>query len=464
MFDARIYSERRKRLKTQVGSGLVLLPGNDESPMNYPANTYHFRQDSSFLYFFGLDQPGLAGVVDIDGDRDILFGDDIGLEDVIWMGHLPTVKDRAALAGVGTTRPLAKLEAALKQAKTKRRKIHFLPPYRAEGARKLGAWLGIPAKDVKGKASQTLCRAVVAQRSVKIQEEIDEIEKALAVTHDMYRAAMAMTRPGIHEYEIMGRIEGIALARGCRPAFPSIVTINGQVLHNHGYGNVLAEGRLLIDDSGAESPRGYASDITRTIPVGGRFSPRQREIYEIVLKALETAIRAVRPGIKYREVHLEAAGVVASGLKSLGLMKGDPAAAVQAGAHALFFPHGIGHMMGLDVHDMEDIGEGLVGYTEKLERSSQFGLAYLRLARELEPGFVATVEPGIYFIPPLIDKWRKAGKFAAFIDYEKVETYRDFGGVRIEDNVLVTADGRRVLGKPIPKTVAEVEAATGTGA
>jgi len=464
MFEPSVYAERRKRLKTQLGSGLILIPGNDESPMNYPANTYPFRQDSSFLYFFGLAQPGWAGVIDIDGDKDTLFGDDISLEDVIWMGHLPTVKERAALAGVAATKPLAKLEAAVSQARSRKRKIHFLPPYRAEGARKLAGWLGLRAKDVKAKASQALCRAVIAQRSIKSPGEIDEIERALAVTREMYLAAMAMTKPGIHEHEIMGRIEGIALGRGCRTAFPSIVTVNGQVLHNHGYGNVLADGRLLIDDSGAESPGGYASDITRTIPVGGRFAPRQREIYEIVLDAQETAIRSIKPGVKYRDVHLEAARVIAAGLKSLGLMKGDPPAAVQAGAHALFFPHGVGHMMGLDVHDMEDIGEGLVGYTEKLKRSGQFGLAYLRLARELEPGFVVTVEPGIYFIPPLIDKWRKAGKFADFIDYAKVEAYRGFGGIRIEENVLVTADGRRVLGQPIPKTVADVEAATGKGA
>jgi Xaa-Pro aminopeptidase len=464
MFDARVYQERRKRLKAQLGSGLVLFPGNDESPINYAANAYHFRQDSSFLYFFGLDQPGWVGLVDVDGDRDLLFGDDISLEDIIWMGHLPTVRDRAARAGVATARPLAKVGEVLRQAKARKRKIHFLPPYRETTVRKLGAWLGLPAKDVKARVSDALCRAVVAQRSVKSQGEVDEIEKALVATQEMYRAAMAMTRPGIRESEIMGRIEGIAWARGGGTAFPSIVTVNGQVLHNHGYGNVLAEGRLLIDDSGAESPLGYASDITRTIPVGGRFAPRPRGIYDVVLKAQEAAIRAVRPGRPYREVHLEAAGVIAAGLTDLGLMKGDPAAAVRAGAHALFFPHGIGHMMGLDVHDMEDIGEAFVGYGGSHKRSRQFGMAYLRLARELEPGFVVTVEPGIYFIPPLIDKWRKAGKFVDFIDYDKVEGYRDFGGVRIEDDVLVTADGGRVLGPRIPKTAAEVEAATGTGA
>lgn len=464
MFEPSVYAERRKRLMSQIGSGLILFPGNDESPMNYPANTYPFRQDSSFLYFFGLAQPGWAGVIDADGGKEILFGDDIGLEDVIWMGHLPTVKERAALSGVGTTRPLAKLEAVLKQAKAKKRKVHFLPPYRAEGARKLAGWLGLPLQGVKAKASQALSRAVIAQRSVKSPAEVDEIELALDVTREMYLAAMAMVRPGIHEHDVMGRIEGIALGRGCRTAFPSIVTVNGQTLHNHGYHNVLSEGRLLVDDSGAEAPSGYASDITRTIPVSGRFTPRQKEVYEVVLEAQETAVRAIRPGVPYRDVHLAAARVVAGGLTALGLMKGDPAEAVRAGAHALFFPHGIGHMMGLDVHDMEDIGESLVGYTEGLKRSRQFGLAYLRLARELEPGFVVTVEPGVYFIPPLIDAWRKARKFAAFIDYEKVEGYRDFGGIRIEDDVLVTADGRRVLGRPIPKTVAEVEAATGKGA
>ncbi|MBN2206453.1 MAG: aminopeptidase P family protein [Candidatus Aminicenantes bacterium] len=463
MFEPNVYVERRKRLMAQLGSGLVLLPGNDESPMNYPANTYPFRQDSSFLYFFGLAQPGWVGVLDVDAGKEILFGDDISLEDVIWMGDLPTVKERAALVGVGTTRPPAKLESVLLKAKANRRKIHFLPPYRAETVRKLSGWLGLPLKAVKARASQALSLAVIAQRSVKSPAEVDEIERALDVTREMYLAAMAMVRPGLHEYDVMGRIEGIALGRGCRTAFPSIVTVNGQILHNHGYHNVLTEGRLLVDDSGAEAPSGYASDITRTIPVGGRFAPRQKEVYEVVLEAQETAIRAIKPGVKYRDVHLEAARAVAAGLKGLGLMTGDPAEAVRAGAHALFFPHGLGHMMGLDVHDMEDIGETLVGYTDRLKRSSQFGLAYLRLARELEPGFVLTVEPGVYFIPPLIDKWRKARKFADFIDYGKVEGYRDFGGIRIEDDVLVTADGRRVLGRPIPKTVAEVEGATGRG-
>jgi Xaa-Pro aminopeptidase len=303
-----------------------------------------------------------------------------------------------------------------------------------------------------------LTKAVVEQRSVKSDEEIAQIEQALDVAHEMHTTAMRMAKPGIFEREIAGKVEGIALAGGGTVSFPVICTINGQTLHNHYHGNQLREGRLLILDCGAETEMGYSADITRTTPVGGIFNPRQKAIYEIVLKALNSSIEAIRPGIKYRQIHLQAAAIVAEGLKALGLMKGDVNEAVAQGAHALFFPHGLGHMMGLDVHDMENLGENNVGYDEKTTRSDQFGLAYLRLGRELEPGFVLTVEPGIYFIPALIEQWRGQGKCAEFIDYDKVETYLKFGGIRIEDNVLVTASGRRVLGKPIPKTVRDIEA------
>jgi Xaa-Pro aminopeptidase len=436
---------------------VILLLGNDESPMNYPANTYHFRQDSSFLYFFGLDTPGLAAIIDPESGKDTVYGDDISLEDIIWMGYLPSVKERALKAGVKNTASLADLGSALAEASQKGRKIHFLPPYRVEIAAKIEKLAGIPAQETKEKSSVELIQAIVAQRSCKIPEEVAEIEKALATTYKMYITAMQMAQPGIYEREIAGRIDGLALAGGAATAFPTILTINGQILHNHSHGNQLRKGNLLVVDAGAETEMHYASDITRTIPVGGKFLPQQKEIYEIVLRAQETAIRLIRPGIKYREVHLEAAKVIASGLADAGLIKGDVEEAVKAGAHALFFPHGLGHMLGLDVHDMENLGENYVGYTKDLKRSDQFGLAYLRLARELEPGFVVTVEPGIYFIPALIDKWQKEKKFTSFIAYDKVEKYRNFGGIRIEDNVLVIEKGHRVLGRPIPKKVADLQ-------
>jgi len=457
MFDPKTYIKRRDLLKKQVSTGLILLFGNDDTPMNYTANTYHFRQDSSFLYFFGLDTPGLTAVMDIDEKRDVLFGNDIDIEDIIWMGYLPTVKDRAEDVGVKLTASLNDLPGVLQEAAAKGRPIHFLPPYRPETLLKLEKLLGIKPDEAKAKASTSLIRAVVAQRSVKAAEEVAEIESALKTTYKMYLTAMHMAQPGIWEKDIAGRIDGIAIADGGATAFPTILTKNGQILHNHSHGNLLKKGDLVVVDSGAESPLHYAADITRTIPVGGTFTAKQKDVYEIVLAAQESAIKAIRPGLKYREIHLATARVIAAGLKGLGLMKGDIEEAVLQGAHALFFPHGLGHMMGLDVHDMEDLGENHVGYDDTVQRSKQFGLAYLRMAKDLKPGHVLTVEPGIYFIPALIDKWKKEGKFADFIAYDKVAAYRDFGGIRIEDDVLVTKDGRKVLGRPIPKKPAKIE-------
>jgi len=462
MFDAKIYKQRRDRLKKQVGSGVVLFLGNDESPMNYPANPYHFRQDSSFLYFFGLDSPGLAGLVDIDNNKDIIFGNDVDVEDIIWMGFQSLLKDRAVKVGVQETAPLEKLAEILKTSLGKGQKVHFLQPYRIENVVKIEQLLGIKSSLIKDYVSKVLVKAVVEQRSVKIDEEIEQIEIALEAAYEMHTTAMKMTKPGRYEIEISGAIEGIALSHGAGVSFPVILSMDGQTLHNHYHGNQLKEGRMVVNDSGAESSLHYAADITRTIPVSGKFTPKQARIYNLVLKAQEEGIQAIKPGIKYRDVHLKAVKVIASGLKELGLMKGDVEEAVKAGAHALFMPHGLGHMMGLDVHDMEDIGEDQVGYDNNTNRSEQFGLAYLRLAKELKPGNVLTVEPGIYFIPALIDKWSKENKFAEFIDYKKVEEYRDFSGIRIEDDVLVTDNGYRVLGKPIPKILEDVEAITGT--
>lgn len=463
MFEPRVYAQRRKILRQQVPSGLILFLGNEESPMNYPANAYPFRQDSSFRYFFGLDSPGLAAVVDIDEGNEILFGDDITIEDLIWMGHVPRIKDRAQAAGVKKTAPLVRLGEVALLARKKKRKIHYLPPYRADAAGKLSDLLGIPPGKVKSGASERLIRAVIAQRSIKTEQEVGEVEKALSVSRKMYLTVLEMTRPGIYERDIVGAIEGIALAHGCQTAFPTILTINGQVFHNIYHGNRLEKGRLLVIDSGVSSSKGYACDITRTIPVGGRFTTKQREIYSVVLAAQLVAIAMIKPGVMYREVHLAAARTIASGLKDLELMKGDLDEAVSAGAHALFFPHGLGHMLGLDVHDMESLGENFVGYDETVSRSRQFGLAYLRLARRLESGFVLTCEPGVYFIPPLIDLWKRERRFEAFINYKNIEKYRDFTGIRIEDDVLVTKQGSRVLGKPIPKTVPAVEKAVRTG-
>jgi len=459
MFKAATYIERRKLLKKSVGSGLMIFLANEESPMNYPANTYHYRQDSSFLYFFGLSSPGLAAIVDADENTDTLYGDDIGIEDIIWMGNLPTIKARALEVGVRRTAARAAFDEAVRQALAAGRTVHFLPPYRPDNKIVLSELLAIPVKELKAKASAAFIKASVDQRILKSKEEIREIESAVAVSSEMYEAAMKTAKPGRYEYQVSGLMEGIALAYGMHLAFPPIVTINGQTLHMHAHDNLLVKGRLLVMDCGAEAPSGYASDITRTVPVGGRFNARQKDVYGIVLAGQVSAIKALKPGLNFKDIHLQTARVMTDGLKALGLMKGDTAEAVAAGAHALFFPHGLGHNLGLDVHDMEDYGENNVGYGEKVERSSQFGLAYLRMARELRPGHVLTVEPGIYFIPALFALWKKEKKHRDFIVYDAVEKFLDFGGARIEDNVLITEKSHKVLGPPIPKTVADIEKA-----
>lgn len=459
MFAPGTYAGRREALRREIKSGIAVFPGNIEAAFNYPANTYHFRQDSTFSYFFGLNQPDLAGIIDFDNGVDLLFGNDVDMDDIIWMGPQPSMADRGKLVGIDRTAPLPGFGDTIAEALKKGRKVHFLPPYRGETKIQLWTLLGIPVAEQKAAASVELIKAVVKLRSIKSAEEVAEIEKMVDVAYQMHTTAMKMAHPGIVEQEIAGTIEGIALANAGPVSFPVILSINGQTLHNHYHGNTLSEGRMMVVDAGCESEESlYSSDITRTVPVGGKFNERQRGIYEIVLNANLNAIAAIKPGIPYREVHLLAARTIADGLKSLGLMKGDTVAAVEAGAHALFFPHGLGHMMGMDVHDMENLGENYVGYDEEITRASQFGTAFLRLGRRLQPGFVLTVEPGIYFIPALIEQWKSEGKFTEFINYEKVETYKDFGGIRIEDDVLVTEAGNRVLGRPIPKTVAEIEA------
>lgn len=457
MFKAEVYSGRRKKLREHLKEGIAVFLSNNESPMNYPDNTYHYRQDSSFLYFFGLDQPGPAGLIDFETGADILFGDDVSIDAIIWMGNLPTMKSLGQLAGISDVRPKADLASYIRDAMEKGRRIHFLPPYRHDKLLELEALTGKPHDEISANPSIELIRAVVALREIKEPIEIEEIEKAVDITYEMHTTAMKMAYPGIYEREICGRIEGIALSHGTSASFPIILTMNGQTLHNHYHGNLLEEGRLMVTDAGAETVNHYAGDITRTVPVGGKFNQRQKEIYEIVLKALNWSTEQVKPGILNREIHLGAARVIAEGLKDLGLMKGNLDEAVAAGAHAMFFPHGLGHQMGLDVHDMEDFGEDYVGYDDNVKRSTQFGTAYLRMGKKLRSGIVLTIEPGIYFIPALIDKWRSEGKNAEFINYDKAETYKDFGGIRIEDDVLVTDSGFKVLGKPIPKSIAEVE-------
>jgi Xaa-Pro aminopeptidase len=425
--------------------------------MNYPSNTFHYRQDSSFLYFFGLDFPGLAGIIDFDNGEEFIFGNDVDLDDIIWMGPQVTIQENAAKAGVVKTAPLAKLNDYLSNLIKQGRKIHFLPPYRGENKIRLEQLLGISALRIGEYASVELIKAIVDLRSVKGPEEIEEIKKACATGYEMHVTAMKLAKPGVWEQQIAGTIEGIAAAGGGMISFPIILSQNGETLHNHNHSQILKEGRLLLTDAGAESLLHYASDFTRTVPVGGKFNQKQREIYEIVLAANNKATGLTKPGVTYKSVHLAACEVIAEGLKALGLMKGDVKEAVSNGAHALFFPHGLGHMMGLDVHDMEDLGQNYVGYDDEIRPSDQFGIAALRLGRRLQPGFVVTNEPGIYFIPALIDQWQREKTNADFINFDKVNQYRDFGGIRLEDDILVTETGSEIIGKRVPVEPDEIE-------
>lgn len=438
--------------------GLIILLGNNESPMNYPANTYKFRQDSTFLYFFGLSMPGLAGVIDIDNGKDIIFGNDIDIDDIIWMGPQPSMKELCQKVAVTETYPMAMLSEVVSDTIKRKRTIHFLPPYRAENKLTLEKLLVIPSASLKDKASVELIKAVVTIRSIKDNFEIAHLDDIMSFGYQMHTTAMKMAQPGVYEREIAGFIEGLALSNGGTVSFPVILSKHGETLHNHNHSNKLVAGDLMICDAGFESEMGYATDHTRVVPVGGKFTQKQKEIYQIVLDTNNAAINAIKPGINYREVHLLAATVITEGLKNLGLMKGDTKEAVAAGAHTMFFPHGLGHMMGIDVHDMEDLGENFVGYDDKVKRSDQFGTAYLRLGRKLQTGFVLTVEPGIYFIPALIDKWKGERLNSNFINFDKVNQYRDFGGIRLEDDILVIESGNRILGKKrIPITIDEVE-------
>lgn len=458
MFETSVYQNRRKKLMEKLSGGLVLILGNGEAPANYTDNTYKFRQDSSFSYFFGLNLPGFAGVLDVDAGKEYIFGNDVDIDDIIWMGPQPLVKDLAVRVGVETTFPFPELAVCLKEAISKGRRIHFLPPYRFRNMVLLEDLLGIHHSLIKTYASLELIKAVVSLRSVKEPCEIEEITKACNIGYEMHTAAMRHCKPGVKEQYIAGLIEGIAASYGSMVSFPVIMSQNGETLHNHDHSQILQQGRMMLTDAGAETVMNYCSDFTRTVPVGGKFTSRQKDVYNIVLACNNEAIRLARPGVTYQYVHLEVCKVLAQGLKDLGLMKGDVNEAVAAGAHALFMPHGLGHMMGLDVHDMEDLGQIYVGYDDEVRPIQQFGTSSLRMGRRLQEGFVITDEPGCYFIPALIDQWKQQGMHKDFLVYDKIESFKDFGGIRLEDDILITAKGSRFLGdKRTPITVEEVE-------
>ena len=458
MFSRNTYIERRKQLAKDVKDGIILILGNSDAPFNYLANIYTFRQDSSFRYFFEYNLADLAGVIDANSSEDYLFGDDVEIDDIIWTGPVASIKERADKIGVKNSGSRKDLANFLQEAILKGRKIHFLPPYRTENRNLLSSLLFIKKDHVEKFASLELRKAIVKQRSIKSLEEVLEIEKALETAYQMHTTMMKMAKHiGTYEYEIAGKMEGIALSGGGPVSFPIILTTHGEILHGHDHSQQLMKGRMLVSDAGCETPSGYCSDITRTVPCGGKFDNRQKEVYQAVLNANLAAQKAIKPGVEYKEIHLLAVKTLGEGLKSIGLMKGDIDQAVQEGAMGLFMPHGLGHMMGMDVHDMENFDESIVGYDEKTSRSTQFGLRSLRFGRGLQQGMVITNEPGCYFIPALIDKFKSENKFKSYINYKELENYKDFGGIRIEDDILVTDKSSRVLGTPIPKAIKDIE-------
>ncbi len=457
MFEKETYIRRRAQLKKLVGEGVVVLFGNNESPANYPANGYApFRQDSSFLYYFGQHRDGLVGVIDIDNDEEWLFGDDIDVEDIVWMGYTPSVADLAAQVGISKTAPMAQLKVLCD--KTNGRAIHFLPPYRFDTKIQIMDLLGIHPSQQKEKASLDLIKAVVKMRATKEPQEIEAIEKACDVGYAMHTTAQLLIKPGVTERFIGGQVDGIARSLAQGVSFATIFSQHGEIMHGNPSDAPLEDGRLVLCDAGCEL-NDYCSDNTRTMPVNGKFTQRQLEIYSIVEACHDYVLEVAKPGVKYADVHFAVCRLMTDRLKELGLMKGDTEEAVRAGAHAMFLPHGLGHMMGMDVHDMEGLGQIYVGFDEETRPNlEQFGTNCLRMGRKLEPGFVVTDEPGIYFIPHLIDLWKKEGHCKEFLNFDLLETYKDFGGIRIEDDLLITEDGCRFMGsKRIPYHPQELE-------
>ena len=454
------YIRRRAQLKRDMQSGLLLFLGNDEVGMNYADNTYRFRQDSTMLYFFGLDYAGLAAVIDVDEDREIVFGNELTIDDIVWTGTQPSLRDKCEPVGISDVLPMNELKSYIDKAHAKGQLIHFLPPYRGDHRVWLWELLGIEPAAQSDLASVPFIKAIVKQRNYKDEEEIRLIEESVDLSTEMHLAAYRTVRPGIHESEVAAAVEEVACRHGNALAFPTIATVQGQVLHNHGFIHDLKDGDIFLLDAGAETKTHYAGDLSSSMPVGERFTERQAEVYNIHLRSFYAAVDKLQLGVPFREAHIAAATEIARGMKELGLMKGDPAEAAECGAYALFFPCGLGHMVGLDVHNMENLGEQYVGYADGQVKSKQFGFKSLRLARPLEKGFVFTVEPGIYFIPELMDKWQAEHQFEDFICYDKLAPWRDFTGLRNELNYVMTDTGARLLGTiKKPMTIEEVYAA-----
>lgn len=462
MFTADIYSARRAELRRRIGKGIILLPGNVESPFNYPNNTFHFRQDSTFMYFFGHSVPALAGVIDVESGEETLYGDDFTVEDIIWMGPQPTIRNFADEVGVAVSKPMAKLQEDVRRAISLGREVHYLPPYRGETILMMSDLLGIQPSMLHARKSWDLLFAVAQMRECKGEEEIAALEEAFEIGYQMHTAAMRNTRVGRTEHEVAGIVDGMALRYGTGVSFTTILSQHGEVLHNHDHSGTMTDGRLLLCDAGGEHLNGYVSDHTRTFPVNGKFTQKQKDIYNIVLAAHDAAAAALRPNMMYTEYSDAAFRTLIEGLKALDLVRGSVDDAIAAGAAYLFMPHGLGHGIGLDVHDCENIGERSFSFAEVEERAKQTACCITRQWWRLQPGTVLSNEPGIYFVPDLIDKYKAEGKCQGIVNYDKLEEYRDFGGIRLEDDMIVTATGSKQIGsKQIPITVEDVEAMVG---
>lgn len=460
MFETAIYKNRRNKLSQLLdNNGIYLFFGNNEAPINYPDNCYQFRQDSTFLYYFGIAQAGLCAIYDAENQSYTIYGDELTIDDIVWTGDVPSIRELANNVGVANTGTTKDFWSKIENVKAKGLKINYLPPYRHDNMYNLEKALGVSREQLLANSSKNFIKAVVSMRNIKEQCEIEELERAAEIGYEMHTTAMKMAKDGITEHEIYGTIEGISLKRGLLTSFHSIVSKNGQILHNHTHNNILHNGDLLLNDSGAQTVMGYASDNTRTFPVGGKFSQRQKDVYQIVLDTINGTIPMMKPGETYLSIHMKACEILTKGLQGLGLMKGNVQESVEAGAHALFMPHGLGHMMGLDVHDMEDLGQINVGYDDETQPLNIFGAASLRMGKRLQTGNVLTNEPGIYFIPQLVSMWKKRNHLSQFINYDKVNDYLDFGGIRLEDDILITETGSRIIGKKrIPIEIDEVEA------
>lgn len=458
LFDKNVYANRRSVLKKKLDSGLILFLGNEESSMNYKDNWYPFRQDSNFLYYFGLNTAGLAAIIDADSGEEIIFGNELTIDDIVWTGPLPTVHEMASAVAVGRTEPFNEIISVISKALASGRVIHITPPYRPENKIRLASLLQVSTGALNEFISVQLIKAIVSQRSYKEACEVEEMHKASTISAEMHLAGMGFAKAGMKEYEVMAKVKEVAYFQNGSLSFNPIVTIHGETLHNLYSGNTIKEGQMVLCDAGASNDMNYAGDLTTTYPVGKEFSTKQKDVYNIVLHAHQSSVAMLKPGVLFRDVYLNAAQKIVEGMQSLGVMKGNATEAVAAGAHAMFFQCGLGHMIGLDVHDMEDLGEPFVGYTDTLKKSTQFGMKSLRLGRALEPGFTLTVEPGIYLIPQLIDAWKAEKKFVEFINYSALEDYRDFSGIRVEEDYLITENGYRLLGKKLPMTAEEVEA------